>query len=215
MRKINLRCIVLGTRPLGESDKLVYLYNDEIGKIKVVAKGSRKINSRFNGHLEIMNSCIVTLYYGPKNIILVDSTPENKKNTLKKNLHIAGSIVKIAEITNHLLYENQNLEGLNALLEKTIEHLATATPEHSQKNFIIEIGYIVKLLDKFGIIPELKGFIPRTNNKYLKLLNFLKEKDFVDFPRITLSSEERETVIKIFKNIIETQTNKSIKLLNV
>lgn len=44
--------IVLGSIPFEESGKLVYFFSREYGKIKLIAKGSRKPGSRFGGRLE-------------------------------------------------------------------------------------------------------------------------------------------------------------------
>ncbi len=44
---INLRAYALG-----DTDKIVVIYTRELGKIKVVAKGARRLTSKFGGRLE-------------------------------------------------------------------------------------------------------------------------------------------------------------------
>src|SRR2546427_830215 len=45
--------VVIGSFPLGESDRVVTFYARDFGKIRGVAKASRRIRSRFAGALEL------------------------------------------------------------------------------------------------------------------------------------------------------------------
>ncbi|MBI2493086.1 MAG: DNA repair protein RecO, partial [Candidatus Rokubacteria bacterium] len=45
--------IVIGSFPLGESDRVVTFYSREHGKIRGVARAARRIRSRFGGALEL------------------------------------------------------------------------------------------------------------------------------------------------------------------
>src|SRR5436305_15176845 len=45
--------VVVGSFPLGERDRVVTFYSRDFGKIRGVAKASRRIRSRFAGALEL------------------------------------------------------------------------------------------------------------------------------------------------------------------
>src|SRR5881398_2916774 len=45
--------VVIGSFPLGESDRVVTFYSRDFGKIRGVAKASRRLRSRFAGALEL------------------------------------------------------------------------------------------------------------------------------------------------------------------
>src|SRR6266480_6342230 len=45
--------VVIGSFPLGESDRVVTFYTRDFGKVRGVAKASRRIRSRFSGALEL------------------------------------------------------------------------------------------------------------------------------------------------------------------
>jgi DNA repair protein RecO (recombination protein O) len=47
--------IVIGSKPFGEADKLITLFSKEKGKLKVVARGSRRAKSKFGGRLELFS----------------------------------------------------------------------------------------------------------------------------------------------------------------
>jgi len=57
--KVN--AIVLGGKDIGEADKIITLYSKERGKIKAVAKGVRKMKSKFGSSLEpfILSSLLI------------------------------------------------------------------------------------------------------------------------------------------------------------
>jgi len=58
--------IVLRSIKLSETDKLVTFMTEEFGKVKCVAKGARKIKSRFAGSLEPM-TYVYLIYFGKEN----------------------------------------------------------------------------------------------------------------------------------------------------
>ena len=55
--------IVLRTQRLGETSKILTLYSRKFGKLKVVAKGSRGLKSRFFGTLEPLNHISIIYYF--------------------------------------------------------------------------------------------------------------------------------------------------------
>ena len=56
------QAIVLRVRRMGETSKLVTLYTEDYGKVKVVAKGARKPKSKFGAALELMTETQVVFY---------------------------------------------------------------------------------------------------------------------------------------------------------
>ena len=52
---LSSEAIILRTYPLRETDKLVVAYTRKYGKVRGVARGSRRIKSRFSGRLEPMS----------------------------------------------------------------------------------------------------------------------------------------------------------------
>jgi DNA repair protein RecO (recombination protein O) len=67
---VSAKGIVLGSSNLGETDKIVTLYTEQYGKIKGVAKGARKIKSRFGGTLLPLN-ILDLIYFEKENRSLV------------------------------------------------------------------------------------------------------------------------------------------------
>ncbi|MDI6731083.1 MAG: DNA repair protein RecO [Candidatus Margulisbacteria bacterium] len=52
MASYKTAAVTLKTAPFAESDKMVTLFSREFGKIRVLAKGARRVPSRFGGRVE-------------------------------------------------------------------------------------------------------------------------------------------------------------------
>lgn len=207
MKTQTLNCIILGNINLSDKDKMVFLYNEELGKLKTIAKGARSITSKFTGHLETFNFCTANLYFGPKNIILTDISTNKTHFRDRNNLKTISSALQMAEITNKVIYENQQIEGFETLLTQTLQHLET-----SEKKSLILTAYIIKILDKIGLIPNLKETKVSLKDKYTKFFNFIKEKSFNEIEKISLSKSEKEKVLSITDTIIENSLGFTLKL---
>ncbi|MFA5947978.1 MAG: DNA repair protein RecO [Candidatus Gracilibacteria bacterium] len=203
MRSKNLKCIILGNKDIAEKDLFVFLYNDEIGKFRAIAKGSKGILSKFTGHIKTLSICDISAYFGPRNIIINEVQEDPDFKIKKQNLETLNSIMQIAEITDKFIFENQTLDGLWNLLKKTIQALkSTETP------MLISIGYIVKFLDKNGIFPDFKLNKIDLEKKYLKFFQFLKTQPFSEIEKISLEKSELFKIQTFLKNFIEEQTQK-------
>ncbi|MCZ6822253.1 MAG: DNA repair protein RecO, partial [Deltaproteobacteria bacterium] len=55
MLEFRTRALVLRTFDLAESDRLVHLYTEDLGRVSAIAKGARRSQRRFPGTLEIFN----------------------------------------------------------------------------------------------------------------------------------------------------------------
>ncbi|TET48657.1 MAG: DNA repair protein RecO [Actinomycetota bacterium] len=64
MSTFKARAIIIKTYKLGEADKIIKMYSQEGCLISAVAKGSRKIRSRFRGRLELFNMVDLELSRG-------------------------------------------------------------------------------------------------------------------------------------------------------
>jgi DNA repair protein RecO (recombination protein O) len=198
MKSVSTKCIILGHKNIGESDKLIFFYSEDFGKIKVIAKGARKITSKFTGHLETINTCIASIYFGPKNIILTEITTEKSNKEIRNNLERLQTTLKIAELTNRILFENQKLNELIPLIEKSAKGLCT-----TKKHFLILSAFIIKLFTEAGLIPDFKEIDSKIEKKYLKFFHFIKEQELEEINKINLTKEEELIIQKILNKVTE------------
>lgn len=210
MKTITTKAIILGHREFGEYDKVIHFYSADLGKIQVVAKGSRKITSKFTGHLETLNICQISLYFGPRTTILTEiNTIENHQN-IRENFEKLTHALQIVEITNQMVYENQENEGLIELLEESISAI-----NHSEKSYLIAIFFIVKLLDMLGYMPDLQQTATSLEEKYHRFLSYIQSEKIIAVKKISLTAEEKIFINSLIKELVERETNKKINCLQV
>ncbi|PIR54924.1 DNA repair protein RecO [Candidatus Peregrinibacteria bacterium CG10_big_fil_rev_8_21_14_0_10_36_19] len=198
MRNATVNCIILGHKNFGESDKLIFLYSEKTGKIKAIAKGSRKINSKFTGHLETLNFCTVELYFGPRNIIITEIISATSHFKHHENLEKLTAVLEVAKITNQLLFETQTVENLLSLIKKTIQSInATDKPN------LISTSYTIKLLDLNGLMPDLKETQTSLPEKYKKFFHFLQTRPYKEIARIKIEPQENHYIQTTVENILQ------------
>lgn len=199
MKLSTTKCVILGHKNFLEKDKFIYMYTEEFGKIRVIAKGAKSLSSKFTGHLETLNFCTATIYFSKKNKILTEISTNKNFFKKTKNLSTLYTALKIAEITNKLLYEEQKLEGLYLLIQQTLKHLIK-----SKKKTLIFTAYIIKILDKSGLIPNFKETKNKLKEKYIKFFNFIKDKSFDEIEKIHLQKNEKEEIEKYSNHLINS-----------
>ncbi len=210
MRSKNIKCIILGNRNFGEFHKIIKLYSEEFGKIEAIAKGARKISSKFTGHLETLNFCHVNLYFGPRNIILSEIQTIRTHKKLHENLNKLKTGLQIADVTNQLVYENQCIDDLFEILEESLHHLM-----ETEKDSLIIYHYITKLLEKTGHLPNFKETETNLNHKYQKFFHFLNTQPLTEIQKIKLSREEEQTIKNKLREVIENQIQRPLKSFNI
>lgn len=174
------------------------MYSEELGKIKAYAKGGRKILSKFVGHIETLNIAEVSLYFGPQNIIITEIS--SNETLLKKatKLETFQSALKISEIANNMLLEEQKYENLIGLMKKAIMHLITSTKPH-----LIYTAFAIKLMDKLGIVPDFKASTMSISEKYMKFFEFIKAKTFTEIEKIKTTKEEDIYISKYLNKLLD------------
>ncbi len=205
MKNCSTKAIILGKRDLGENHKLVFLYTEALGKLKVIAKGARKINSRFTGHLETLRIVQVSLYFGPKNTILTEIVSLHPGQIMSENLPNASAALQIAEITEKLVFEKQEIPDLLPLLETTI-----LTLHEKEMPETITICYIIKFLKLLGMSPDYSSINTKLEEKYLKFLHYVESANYQNISKIKLKPEENITLKNFIKRLIEFQTERTI-----
>ncbi|MBD3330035.1 DNA repair protein RecO [Candidatus Peregrinibacteria bacterium] len=208
MKNANIKAIILGHKNIGEKDKLIFLYCPEFGKMRAIARGCRNIKSRFSGHLETLNIINAALYFGPRNTLITEVCTLSGCKNIDSCFQKSAAGLLISEITNHLLYDGQSIEGLFALIEETILSLKT-----TNKPFIISAGYIIKLLNLLGLIPNFRTLNTRLDKKYLKFFEYAKYNSYSKMCAIRLSAHEEKRIKSFLKNYIEHHTEKDFKSL--
>jgi DNA repair protein RecO (recombination protein O) len=153
-RYLDTRAVVLGSRPLGEADRILVLFTREAGRLDAVVKGVRKTKSRWGGRLEPFNVCDLVLFRGRSlaTVTSADLVAGFAHLRTSRGALTAASIT--CEAAARLFGEEEPHERVFNLLCRALKAFddgftgeAVAAP--------VLLGAIVKLLHEAGFLPVL------------------------------------------------------------
>lgn len=150
--------IVLKSESWRETSKILTLYSQRFGKIKVIAKGARDPKSRLAGNLELFSQ-ISIVFYKKENTDLhllsqVDLLyPLPKIQDDLKRFSYASAV---AELLNKLTESEEVHPGLFSLTWETLQSLNEA-PQNKLDNYLW--SYALKLASNLGYRPKLSACI--------------------------------------------------------
>jgi len=145
--------IILRSRDFGEADKLVTIFTKRKGKIKVLAKGVRKVSSRRGGSLDALNQVKVFLQETKNLPFLTEVEAIQTFPSIKSDLAKLSIVFLMFELIDQFFSEEQeNILIFNLLLDslKGIEKSFDL-----EKDKIFATNFQLKILSQIGYLPEL------------------------------------------------------------
>lgn len=149
-RNIRVDAVVLRHSDWGEADRLLVLYSREQGKLRAVAKGLRKIQSRKAGHLEPFTRAAIMLAKGHDLWIVTQAEAIDLYQPIRESLQKMGQAAYIVELLDRFTYEEGQNWQLYKLLIETLERLTK-----EDDDFVPVKYYEMRLLDLLGYRPLL------------------------------------------------------------
>ena len=150
-RSFRVEAIVLRHMNYGEADRMIDVFTREMGKLRVIAKGVRKLRSRKAGHLEPFTCASLQLAKGRELPIVTQAEAVNLFDALRENLTLIGYASYVVELLDRFTYGDGENTALYHLLKDTLSQLASGVdPE-----FLLRF-YELHLLDLLGYRPQLR-----------------------------------------------------------
>jgi len=139
--------IVIRKVDFNEADRIVTVLTEDFGKIDCIAKGARRMKSKFCGRLELFNQVSLTCFWGKSlayinEVELINALAETKS----LDRHRVGFYM--AELTNKLIQPEQDLAGSYKLLKDVLFIL-----ENTSEYEVVLQCYLIKLLTLSGFLP--------------------------------------------------------------
>jgi DNA repair protein RecO (recombination protein O) len=164
-RVYQTEAIIIKRTNLGEADRVLTLYTRDLGKIKAVAKGVRRPQSKLGGHVELLTHSRLMLARGRNLDIITQAQTLNHFLPLKEDLERTARGLYVAELVDAFTAERTEDPQLFDLMLDTLTHLAGAASAD-----VVLRYFELHLLSQMGYRPELqycgdcKGTLqPRTN----------------------------------------------------
>lgn len=117
-RTFRTEAVVLRRTDFGEADRLLTLYSREFGKVKAIAKGARKPQSRKTGHVELFMRSKLLLARGRDLDIITQAEMIEGHPALREDLIRTTYASYAVELLDRFtVEEDQHLEIYNLLVE--------------------------------------------------------------------------------------------------
>lgn len=143
--------LVLKRINLGEADRIITFMTPDLGKVKAVARGVRRIKSRQAGHLELFSNTQLMLAVGRNLDVVASARLENYFPELTSDFERLSQAYLLAEIVDKLVDENQPQSGLHELMLAAYTKLnATGSSRW------LEVFFKLRLLEHLGYKPQLE-----------------------------------------------------------
>ena len=144
--------IVLKSRKWGEADRIVTFFTLKYGKIRGVARGARRMKSRFGSALEPFVHCDLDLYEKHGDSLYRISQADIRKSfyTLRDSLETISAAARLANLAGAITADGDAVPRIfHALLEGFHAVGESSDPSHSAALYEVEIlrfaGYLPHL----------------------------------------------------------------------
>ena len=141
--------IVLRHFPLGEADYLLDLYTPDLGKLRAVAKGARRVKSKLGGHLEPLMRTSFLITRGQNLDTINQAEVLEGFRTVREHLHRLSQALYIVELIDTITPEEQPNYPIYRLVLDALRSLAgDATP-------LLLPFFQLRILGHSGFKPQL------------------------------------------------------------
>lgn len=142
MKSFRVEGIVIKRKNFGEADRILTLFTEKYGKIKILAKGVRRINSRRGPNIELFNQVELSVRQGKTFDTLTEAEVINTFPKLRKNLDLVGLAFHICEIVDGLCPEHQSHPKVYEMMIQVLNQLDHGLVHLFEQNLLKELGYL-------------------------------------------------------------------------
>lgn len=142
--------IVLKRQDFGEADRILTLFTPELGKLRVIAKGVRKITSRKSGHVELFTYSNLLIAKGRNLDVVTQAETIKPFRALREDLSRITYACYVAELVDQFTEDRDDNRPLFDLLLTTLENLSETDDLQRTARF-----FELRLLDAVGYRPQL------------------------------------------------------------
>src|SRR5512139_379344 len=146
------RGLVLRTFDQGESDRVVHLYTEKLGRVSAIAKGARRSKRRFPGTLEILSLVDARLVEPPRAALLrlEGAKLAGAFEGITESLGRYAIACQFLELLDRLTAERESLPDLFHFAVGVLDVLREEPPDR-----LLALLVLAKTLARLGYRPQL------------------------------------------------------------
>lgn len=159
---------IIKRRNTRDADRLLIIYTRDYGKLSVIAKGVRKVNSRRSSHLEIFRNAKLTI----RRYKSFDYVSE--VTTVKAYEQITGNLTKstyayyICELVDQLTQPAEPNPQIYSIVERNFDALITSDSKNQLDAVIYRAAR--EILQSIGYLPSSTALTHAQINRYIESL---------------------------------------------
>jgi DNA repair protein RecO (recombination protein O) len=115
-RTYRTEAIILKRLNLGEADRLLTVFSKHYGKLRLMAKGVRRLSSRKKGHLELFSQSRLFIAKAKNLDLITEAETVHNFPQLRKNLSHVQTAYLFCELIDQLTAEGQEHQAVYQLL---------------------------------------------------------------------------------------------------
>lgn len=175
--------IILKGRDFKEYDRLLTIYTQKMGKIEVVARGVKKIQSKLAGHLQPF--CLVDLHVarGKYRDRVAGGRILKNFNELKSNIEqiaLANYLNETVDLLTRTYVSDQNTYQLIKTAYCLLDQYSRAKKNSNLKDQLLTVfSFLLRLL-------ALQGFAPNFRQCFYCKRKIKEEKNFISFSHLSV-----------------------------
>ncbi len=149
-RLYRVEAVVLRRRDLGEADRILTVFTDRLGKINVVAKGTRRTQSRLAGHLEPLCRTSLLIAKGRNLDIVTQASLIEPFKYLRVTEELIAYAGYFADLVDQFSAEGQENHRTYELFIESLAEL-----DQGLDPFVVSTYFEFALLALMGFQPEI------------------------------------------------------------
>ncbi len=166
-RLYTVDAIVIKRKNIGEADRMITVFTKQFGKLRVLARGVRKVSSKRGPHIEIFTRIIATIHKSRSQDTLTEVSPITSYEEIRIDLPRVGAAYYLCELIDGLLPLEQPHEEVFALLVEAFTTLASVKRERIE---VLRARFAAALLTRLGYMAAGKNFKDNDIDGYVEEL---------------------------------------------
>jgi len=164
--------IILGSREIGETDRVYSFLTKENGKVRAIGRGTRKPVAKLAGNLEPL-SLVEIFIHKTKGLGNISGViPLNNFSEIKENIEALQEVLAIFKVLDKILLDDQREEKIYVYLESFLHSIEKTVKEKKDINYqFLKVGLLFKVFEELGYRLEV-GKCAECGKKLLPGENF-------------------------------------------
>jgi DNA repair protein RecO (recombination protein O) len=144
--------IVLKRNVTGEADRILTIFTKQYGKMRILAKGIRRITSRRAGHMEVFTHGIFTLHGGHSIDLVSEASTVRSGSLFDTDALRLEYAYCVCELVDQLLADRQEHEDVFYLLRDSLNNLLSSNTLPAYQTILTTFAHT--LLWNLGFLPR-------------------------------------------------------------